>query len=53
MAAKKEKMSYDAKDIQVLEGFVRSPTFARVGVAVDSYYMVKNFQNVMELHLEA
>jgi len=36
-----------------LEDFVRSPTCALVGVAVDSYYMVKNFQNVMELHLEA
>ena len=35
-----------------LEDFVRSPTCALVRVAVDSYYMVKNFQNVMELHLE-
>ena len=35
-----------------LEDFVRSPTCALVGVAVNSYYMVKNFQNVMELHLE-
>ena len=36
-----------------LEDFVRSPTCALVGVAVASYFMVKNFQNVMELHLEA
>ena len=36
-----------------LEDFVRSPTCALVGVAVVSYYMVRNFQNVMELHLEA
>ena len=36
-----------------LEDFVRSPTCALVGVAVGSYFMVKNFQNVMELHLEA
>ena len=36
-----------------LEDFVRSPTCALVRVSVDSYYMVKNFQNVMELHLEA
>ena len=36
-----------------LEDFVRSPTCALVGVAVESYFMVKNFQNVMELHLEA
>ena len=36
-----------------LEDFVRSPTCALVRVSVDSYYMVKNFQNVMELHLKA
>ena len=35
-----------------LEEFVRSPSCALVQVTVDSYYMVKNFQNVMELHLE-
>jgi len=35
-----------------LEEFVRSPSCALVKVAVNSYYMVKNFQNVMELHLE-
>ena len=35
-----------------LEDFVRSPTCALVRVSVASYYMVKNFQNVMELHLE-
>jgi nitroimidazol reductase NimA-like FMN-containing flavoprotein (pyridoxamine 5'-phosphate oxidase superfamily) len=34
-----------------LEDFVRTPTSALVGVTVDSYYMVKNFQNVTELHL--
>lgn len=35
-----------------LEEFVRSPSCALVQVAVDSYYMVKNFQHVLELHLE-
>jgi general stress protein 26 len=35
-----------------LEEFVRSPSCALVQVAINSYYMVKNFQNVMELHLE-
>ena len=35
-----------------LEEFVHAPSCALVQVAVDSYYMVKNFQNVMELHLE-
>ena len=35
-----------------LEEFVRSPTCALVGISVKTYYLVKNFQNVMELHLE-
>jgi nitroimidazol reductase NimA-like FMN-containing flavoprotein (pyridoxamine 5'-phosphate oxidase superfamily) len=35
-----------------LEEFAGSPTSALVRVAVASYYMVKNFQNVMELHLD-
>ena len=35
-----------------LEDFVRSPTCALIRVVVDSYHMVRNFQNVMELHLE-
>ncbi len=34
-----------------LEDFVRSPTCALVRVFVESYYMVKNFQHVTELHL--
>jgi nitroimidazol reductase NimA-like FMN-containing flavoprotein (pyridoxamine 5'-phosphate oxidase superfamily) len=34
-----------------LEDFVHSPTCALVKVSIDSYYMVKNFQNVTELHL--
>lgn len=34
-----------------LEDFVHSPTCALVQVSVDSYYMVKNFQHVTELHL--
>ena len=35
-----------------LDEFVRSPSCALVKVTVHSYYMVKNFQNVTELHLE-
>jgi len=35
-----------------LEEFVRSPTCALVRISVKTYYMVKNFQNVMELHLK-
>jgi nitroimidazol reductase NimA-like FMN-containing flavoprotein (pyridoxamine 5'-phosphate oxidase superfamily) len=35
-----------------LEDFVRAPTCALVGISVKTYYMVKNFQNVTELHLE-
>jgi nitroimidazol reductase NimA-like FMN-containing flavoprotein (pyridoxamine 5'-phosphate oxidase superfamily) len=34
-----------------LEEFVRSPTCALVDVAVKSYILVQNFQNVTELHL--
>ena len=36
-----------------LEEFTRAPSSALVGVSVKSYYMVKNFQNVTELHLES
>jgi general stress protein 26 len=36
-----------------LEEFARSPSCALVSVSVKSYYMVKNFQNVTELHLES
>lgn len=36
-----------------LEDFARSPTCAFVQVNVNSYFLVKNFQNVMELHLSA
>ena len=35
-----------------LENFVRSPSCALVRVVVNSYFMVKNFQNVMEIHLK-
>ena len=35
-----------------LEDFVCSPTCALVRISVKTYYLVKNFQNVMELHLE-
>jgi nitroimidazol reductase NimA-like FMN-containing flavoprotein (pyridoxamine 5'-phosphate oxidase superfamily) len=34
-----------------LEDFVRSPSCALVRVLAKSYFMVQNFQNVMELHL--
>ena len=34
-----------------LEDFVRSPTCALVQVCIESYYMVNNFQQVTELHL--
>ena len=35
-----------------LEDFVQSPTCALIKVSVASYFMVQNFQNVMELHLD-
>lgn len=34
-----------------LEDFVRSPSCALIRVSAKSYFMVQNFQNVMELHL--
>ena len=35
-----------------LESFATSPTCALVGVAIIRYVMVKNFQHVMELHID-
>ena len=34
-----------------LEDFAKSPTCALVQIKAKSYFLVKNFQNVMELHL--
>ena len=34
-----------------LQDFAKSPTCALVRVTAQSYYLVKNFQNVMELHV--
>jgi nitroimidazol reductase NimA-like FMN-containing flavoprotein (pyridoxamine 5'-phosphate oxidase superfamily) len=35
-----------------LEDFVKSPSCAMVRITLRSYYMVRNFQNVTELHFE-
>ena len=35
-----------------LEDFVRAPTCALVQISVKTYYLVKKFQNVMEMHFE-
>lgn len=35
-----------------LEDFAHSPSCALIQVATQSFYMVQNFQNVMELHIE-
>ena len=35
----------------MLEDFVRSPTCALLQVEVQTYYLVRRFQNVMELHV--
>jgi len=35
-----------------LEAFATSPTCAMVGVTITTYVMVKNFQQVMELHID-
>ncbi len=34
-----------------LEDFARSPTCALVRISIKTYYLVKNFQNVMEIHI--
>jgi nitroimidazol reductase NimA-like FMN-containing flavoprotein (pyridoxamine 5'-phosphate oxidase superfamily) len=36
----------------MLEEFVRSPTCALLRVKVQSYYLVRRFQNVVELHVK-
>jgi nitroimidazol reductase NimA-like FMN-containing flavoprotein (pyridoxamine 5'-phosphate oxidase superfamily) len=36
----------------MLEEFVRSPTCALLRVEVQTYYLVRRFQNVMELHVK-
>jgi len=35
-----------------LESFATSPSCALVGIAITRYVMVKNFQHVMELHID-
>ena len=35
-----------------LEDFARSPSCALIQVVTQSFYMVQNFQNVMELHID-
>ena len=35
-----------------LEDFARSPSCALIRVTARSYYMVRNFQNVMEFHID-
>ena len=35
-----------------LEDFAHSPSCALIQVSTQSFYMVQNFQNVMELHIE-
>ena len=47
---KKYKKFYLSKHPH-LEDFVESPTCALVRVVVKSYYLVKNFQHVMEPHI--
>jgi hypothetical protein len=34
-----------------LEDFARAPSCALVRISVKTYYLVKNFQNVMEIHI--
>ena len=43
--------NYSAKH-PMLEEFVRSPSCAILRIQVESYYLVRRFQNVMELHVK-
>jgi hypothetical protein len=36
----------------MLEDFVRSPSCALLQIRVETYYLVRRFQNVMELHVK-
>ena len=50
-ADRKKLLSLYLEKHPYLEEFAGSPTCAFVRVTVRSYYLVKNFQNVMEYHL--
>jgi nitroimidazol reductase NimA-like FMN-containing flavoprotein (pyridoxamine 5'-phosphate oxidase superfamily) len=43
--------NYSAKH-PMLEEFVRSPSCAILRIQVETYYLVRRFQNVMELHVK-
>lgn len=49
--SKKDCLNFYLAKHPHLEDFVKSPTCALVRVTVKSYYLVKNFQHVMELHI--
>jgi len=53
MASKRDEILtiYLAKH-PMLEEFVRSPSCALLKVQVETYYLVRRFQNVMELHVK-
>ena len=48
---KQKYLRFYLKRHPYLQDFVQSPTSALVRVNARSYYLVKNFQNVMELHI--
>jgi nitroimidazol reductase NimA-like FMN-containing flavoprotein (pyridoxamine 5'-phosphate oxidase superfamily) len=49
---KDEILIQDLTQHPYLEAFATSPTCAVVGVTITTYVMVKNFQQVMELHID-
>lgn len=51
-AEKHEVLSQYLTKHPYLEAFATSPTCAVVGVTITTYVMVKNFQQVMELHID-
>ena len=50
---KERVLSYYLAKHPHLEEFAAAPTCALVGVSINRYYMVKNFQNVTELKIES
>lgn len=48
---KAEVLSHYLAKHPYLEDFAHAPTCALIGISVKSYFLVQNFQNVMELHL--
>ena len=49
---KEKKLEVYLSKHPYMKGFVSSPTCALIKVNIDTYYVVRRFQEVTELHLE-